>query len=394
MFVSIGGGINQIPLIKEAKNLGLQVIGVDKNITAAGIPLCDIRIQESIENYNHIYTKLKELLVDGEITGVLTKSFGPAIKTTSYISNQLNIPLLPHSRVDDFIKKDRMKAVFKENGIHSPEFFVYSKKNQKDKKLSKLFPIIVKPVTGHAKNDVEMIKDQSKFNIYINNTSEKKNAVLIEKYINGDEIIVMGIVHNKKFYPVEITDKKKTPLPYFVDIMHTSPSKYLHLRNQIEEIGQNIADSFEIETSPLLMELIIDENDKISVIEIAPEFGGEFLADILIPESTGYNFIRETIKAVTNNNFNPPAFKKNKNAVVVKYITGTKGNLLSFNPLPNKSSGIIYSKIFKDIGSAIRKPVNNHDRIGVIITKGKNLNDALDISGKAEEMMNIRIENQ
>ena len=36
LFVSIGGGINQIPLIKEAKNLGLQVIGVDKNLFAAG----------------------------------------------------------------------------------------------------------------------------------------------------------------------------------------------------------------------------------------------------------------------------------------------------------------------------------------------------------------------
>ena len=49
------------------------------------------------------------------------------------------------------------------------------------------------------------------------------------------------------------------------------------------------------------MELIVAENKEIFIIEAGPEFGGEFLSDILIPERTGYNIIRESIKAVINN---------------------------------------------------------------------------------------------
>ncbi|MCU0822485.1 MAG: hypothetical protein MUC95_08435, partial [Spirochaetes bacterium] len=107
IFVSIGAGINQIPLIREAKKLGLLIVGVDQSVHAAGISECDIRIHESIENYDEIYKKLSELLLHGEIKGVLSKSFGSAIKTSSYIANKLNIPLISYKRVDDFLDKKK-----------------------------------------------------------------------------------------------------------------------------------------------------------------------------------------------------------------------------------------------------------------------------------------------
>ena len=122
LFISIGGGINQIPLIDEALKLGMHIIGVDRDLRAAGMHKCDIRIQESIDNYNEIYQKLRDLLTYGEIAGVMTKSFGSAIRTASYISNKLNIPFLPFERSEDFICKDRMKKIFKINKIKSPEF--------------------------------------------------------------------------------------------------------------------------------------------------------------------------------------------------------------------------------------------------------------------------------
>ena len=111
-FVSIGAGLNQIPLIKEAKKLGLHVIGVDANASAPGFYHCDLKIQESIENYDVIYKKLLELLVDGEIHGIMTKSYGTAIMTTSYLAEKFNIPFIPHSNSVSFINKRKMKSIF------------------------------------------------------------------------------------------------------------------------------------------------------------------------------------------------------------------------------------------------------------------------------------------
>jgi len=120
-FVSIGAGINQFPLIQEAKKMGFNVIGVDGNVQASGFVQCDLKIQESIENFKDIYTKLLELLIDGAIVGVMTKSYGIAIKSTSYLTNKFNIPFMPFDRTDDFINKKKMKSVFKEHGIATPK---------------------------------------------------------------------------------------------------------------------------------------------------------------------------------------------------------------------------------------------------------------------------------
>ncbi len=392
-FISIGGGINQIPLIEEAKKLNLHVIGVDRDICAAGMHKCDIRIQESTENYNEIYDKLKDFLIEGEILGVLTKSFGPAIRTASFLAEKLRIPLIPFNKIEEFINKEKMKICFKNYNINSPAFIAYSNMQSKIPKKNFSYPFIIKPAVGHAKNSVELIQNSKEFKNYFKNRSPRNENHLIEKYIEGDEIIAAGIVSKSRFYLVEITDKIKSSLPYFVDIMHKSPSKYYNLWNEIQTIGQSITDNFKIINSPLIMELIITDSNEIYLIESTPEFGGEFLSDILIPERTGYNIIRESVKSVIDKNFSPPpSNKKYRKSVIVKYLTGINGTLLSFSPLKDKYSGIIYSRIFKDIGSAVKKPMTNHDRIGVVITKANSIDDAIKKANEAEAMMNIKIE--
>lgn len=390
LFISIGAGINQMPIIIEAKKLGYQIIGVDKSTVAPGILKCDIRIQESIENYEEIYKKINELFLDGEIKGVLSKSYGPAIKTASYISEKLKIPLIPFNRSDDFIDKRRMKKVFKDSNIQSPGFNIIRTKDSKSTAKKTRFPAVIKPVTGHAKTGVKLLNSPSELDKYMDKESVQ-NDYILEKFIEGEEIIAVGIVHKGIYHLVEITDKITTPSPYFVDIMHVSPSRHIHLQDKIRSVGQAIVNAFEIITSPLVMELVITKDNDIHVIEAAPEFGGEFISDILIPARTGYNVLRETIKAVADNRFTLPGKKTVKRGGVVKYITGNNGSLSSFNPIPPDMKGVIFSRIFKPIGAKIKTPATNHDRIGVIITVGKTIDEAIEIAEKAERGLNIRI---
>jgi len=388
--VSIGAGANQIPLINEALKLGYNVIGVDKNDSASGLMYCDLKILESIDNYKEIYVKLVELLVDGEISAIMTKSYGKAVKTASFLSAKFNLPFLPFKKSFEFINKKKMKSVFMDNNILTPELISFAPKSSSIRIKKGSFPIIVKPYIGHAKIDVKLIKNASELKKIF---PMRKKEIIFEKYIQGDEIIVIGIINNRKFHLVDITDKKTVPAPYFIDILHISPSKYYNLYDEIKNIGQKIADAFEITSSPLVMELIINKKNKIYVIEAVAEFGGEFIPDILVPARTGYNFIKEAIKSATNSGFKPPPLmKKNGSAVVVKYITGKKGILVSCNPgAPDKYSGTIYSRIFKEIGSKINKPKTNLDRIGVVIVKEKNVRSAVKLAQNAVRKFSIRI---
>ena len=190
---------------------------------------------------------------------------------------------------------------------------------------------------------------------------------IIEKFIQGEEIITAGIVHDGRFHLVEITDKRTSYPPYFIDLMHIAPSKYSHLSGRIEEIGQTVADAYGIRRSPLIMEFVINSDGDPFLIEAVPEFGGEFLPDVMIPASAQYNILQESIKSATSRGFKPPQARKNKSAVVVRYITGQKGVLASINPDgPSQLRGAIFSRVLKDIGSPINDPVNNHDRVAVV----------------------------
>ncbi len=392
-FVSIGAGINQIPLIKEAKRNGFQVIAVDMNASAPGFYHCDLKIQESVEDYESIYVKLREMLVDGKISTIMTKSYGNAIITTAYLCEKFGLPFLPFENSKKFLNKKTTKKIYDENGILTPASVNITQKTKISGIKETLYPVIAKPQTGHAKMDVILIKNSAEFDKFMKHHSAQD--YIIEQFITGDEIICAGLIHEKKYYHILVSDKKTTPHPHFVDIMHTAPSKYQHLVNNTVETGQKIADAFNIHTAPLIMEFVVDSDEKLYLLEAVPEFGGEFIPDIMIPAATGYNHLGNTLRASSSYDFKIPLKLSLNNPVAVKYITGTNGVLTSCNTdSVQKMDDIIFTRIFKHIGEKTTRPLTNHDRIGVIVASGKTVQHAIENADSAEKEMNIRIKKE
>lgn len=389
-FVSIGAGINQIPLINEAKKAKFQVIGVDMNASAPGFYHCDLKIQESIQDYDNIYIKLRELLFDGNISSVMTKSFGDAIVTTSFLCEKFNLPFIPFEESKKFLSKRTVKRYLTEAGINMPPVLTFRPRSKSGGIKKENFPVIVKPHDGHAKKDVMLMNTAEELEIFFQ--SAQPQDYLIEKYIKGDEIICAGMIHNKKYYHVLMSDKKTTPLPHFVDIMHITPSRYSNLVGKTTEVGQAMADIFSIHTAPVIMEFIVDPDGELHLIEAIPEFGGEFIPDIMIPASTGYNHINGLIKASAGDSSFRLQRKSMTLPVVIKYITGTEGILASCNTDSVKNmENVIFTRIFKHIGADTHSARTNHDRIGVIVTKGRTVEEAIATAEAAENEMSIRI---
>ena len=384
-FVSLGAGFYQLPLIREAKKLGFKVICIDMDSNAAGMSLADLKIQESIENYNEIENKINELFLEGRIRGVLSRSFGNAVKTAALLSQKIGVKLFPAERSDEIFDKKKMKLAFKEMGLPSPSTVVF-----KRNKIPFPYPFVLKPVSGHAKSDCRLIADESALKTYLKTVGDEAELIA-ENFIEGDEIVAVGLVHKGKFFLAEITDKEKTDPPYFVDIKHIAPSKYTHRWKEIESIGQKIADYYSIRKSPLVMEFIFTPKEEIFIIEAVPEFGGEFLCDYLIPERSGYNIFKNMIASCSGKGFVPPDFKKNKTAVCVNYIVSKSGTIESFNPPSDKNENMVAFHMFKSIGSEVRSPKTNHDRIGVVISKARTREEAVESASKIIKQINMTL---
>jgi len=392
-FVSIGAGVNQIPLIKEAKREGFQVIAVDMNPSAPGFYHCDLKIQESIEDYESIYIKLREMLVDGKISAIMTKSYGNAIITTAYLCEKFGLPFIPLEDSRKFLNKKITKKIYSENGIVTPASITITPKTRVSGIKEHLFPIIAKPQTGHAKMDVILLNTAAELEKFT--TQHNVPDFIFEQFVAGDEIICAGLIHEKKYYHILMSDKETTPHPYFADLLHTTPSRHQNLIDKTIETGRLIADAFNILTAPLIMEFIVDKDDNLYLLEAVPEFGGEFIPDIMIPAATGYSYLGNTIKAAASYDFKAPSKIMVNNAVAVKYITGTPGILTSCSTDSVKNmDDIIFTRILKHIGDKTTTPSTNHDRIGVIISSGKTVQQAVESAGLAEKEMNIRIKSE
>lgn len=391
IFVSIGAGRNQVPLIREAKKLGYYLVGVDRDPRAEGIPLCDIKIHESIDNYREIYKKLQEVQIYGDIAGILSRSHGKAVKSACYLADRFNLPLMPFRRVEDFINKKRMKTLFLRRGIPSPGYRVITAPADGSEESGLEYPFVVKPVTGHAKTGVRLIRNRAELRRHLKSRSPDESGIIAERFIAGDELIAAGIVHQGRYYLVSISDKAITPPPHFVDLAHTAPSRRVDLWKRLSGMGQRVAEAFDIFTSPLIMEVIITPGDGLFLIEAVPEFGGEFIPDLLVPLSTGYNFISEAIKAVSGGGFSPPPEKKVTRHVAVRYITGRPGRIISCVTPRRRSPDIRHLELFKPVGSPVSAPATNHDRIGVVVATGRSRQSALAAAEKAVAGLHIVI---
>ena len=362
--ISVGAGINQIPLIKKIHECGFKVIGIDINSNARGLQFCDLKINESTANYKGIIEKIDELMLDGEILGALSRSYGESIKTASLLNELFNKNYIPSNIINDFNDKKRMKSLFKTKKIPTPET-----NELVNIKSVKTYPIVVKPLRGHAKQGVLFIKKPDDLKKYI--AANKNEDNIWEPFIEGSEIISYGLVINGKYTLICISDKKLTKTPFFVDTDHIVPSKFERLSDEINSIGEDIAKAYSIHTSPLIIEMRIDKNDSIFVMEAVPEFGGEYLAEYLIPEFTGIDVFKEIIWALNDPSYVFRKRIKKKGSVIVHYILGNAGSCKSFDENVI-SKNVIYHNMFIRSGDLIKKAHTNHDRIGVIIAKGKN----------------------
>lgn len=383
IIVSIGAGKHQIPLIKACRDAGFKVVGVDKNPHAQGLQLCDIKIIESIFNYHEIYLMLKELLVYDDIAAIVTRSYGDAIKTVAYLCQQFKLPFIDFNIVETLNNKSLFRAVATKNNIRMPHGYILNR-NDLIKSFDIPFPCIVKPAKGHAKQSVKLVYNYDELKRFI---ASNKSDYIIEEYIEGEEIIVLGFVYKNQFYICDISDKIVNAKPYFVDRMHILPSKHYNMYNQLQQLGQKITDIYALQATPLLMECVI-KNNSIYLIEAACEFGGEYLADYAIPARSGYNIFKAFIDALINGKIELP--ENTSKSSVVKYIMGRNGKLISYTNYKHRN--LVHSEIFYTIGDTLHYPTHNHQRLGVIVTKGKTVEKAIQTADTILEHMHIIIE--
>ncbi len=397
-FISVGAGKNQLPLILKSKELGLKVIAIDQNQSAPGFLYSDIKIFLSVLEYRKIYACILKLILDEPLIGIGVRSYGKAVLTASYLAKKFDLIATDSEILKKFYNKKTMKAFLGANGILVPKSFSWQAGRGIGKFLQTIsYPCILKPVNNIAKVGIEVFKDLEGLLKRISEIRTESDLFLLEEFIVGSEVTVIGLVQNKKFHLVSVSDKVTSTYPPFLELSHRLPTTQQKICGEIKLISQNIVNLTGLENSPFVAEFKVNSRDEVYLIEAMPEVGGEYLPECLIPEFYSYDYFQNYIRLMTGLAVLPVDSKiKRENEMLsqICFIAPPEGN----SKFVSKTDSIsIKDKVYlneklKQIGDVLDTKDGNSCRVQVIGVSSSKIKNPDELDSMVRNNYNAKFE--
>lgn len=290
----IGASYLQLPLVKKAKEMGIETICFAWEEGAVCKDMADQFYPISIIEKEEILNKCQEIGIDG----ITTIASDTAVVTVNYVASHMGLRSNPDEYSEVTTNKYKMRQCFIENGVPSPKFTLVDEDNHY-KITGFKFPLIVKPTDRSGSRGVEKVLDPVQLEVAINRAKKEsfEHKAIIEEFVTGREISVESISYEGNHFILQITDKVTTGAPFFVELEHHQPSSLSdEIKSQLKQIVSHALDALHIQYGASHSELKITEDGDIRVIEIGARMGGDFIGSDLVRLSTGYDFLKGVIE--------------------------------------------------------------------------------------------------
>ena len=290
----IGASYLQLPLIEKAKDMGYRTHVFAWKENAPGETVADVFYPISITEISEIAEVCKEI----GICGICSIATDLGNLTVNYVANLLGLPGNSMGCALKSTNKYLMREAFKKYGDPSP-YSILVDTNTDLASLHLKYPVIIKPTDRSGSRGINKInkdEDLSKaLNIALGESFEKK--ALVEEYVEGQEYSVEGISYQGEHHILAVTQKYTTGSPHFIETGHMEPAPIDHdLFQHVCNVVKHALNSLEIKNGASHTEIKIDENRKISIIEIGSRMGGDCIGSDLVLYSTGIDYLRAVIQ--------------------------------------------------------------------------------------------------
>lgn len=389
----LGAGALQVPAIKKAKEMGYEIILVDYDPDAVGFELADVKLVVSTLDQEEVLKQARIYKPDVVITST---SDGP-VRTAAYVNEKLGKQ--PDLSYEDSLCatiKSYMRERLKECHVPIPQYFVVSNEKEFQNAVQALQgDMIVKPADNAGSRGVVLIKKDSESGktqpedtlaVYEYSKSNSRNGVvMVEEFMEGEEVSVESMTVNGETTVVTITDKLTTPPPYFVELGHAEPSRHpAKLQEQIREITKQAVAAIRLQNGPSHTEVKLTKNGP-KIVELAARLGGDFITSRLVPLSTGVDMVGNSVILATGGQIE--LAKKWDKGAAIRFISGESGTIKQIT-VPKEVygfPGIEEIVLYNKAGDTSNGTKSSNDRLGHVIATGKDAKEAFE---RATEVLN------
>ena len=392
-FMIVGASVLQLPAILKAKEMGLEVAVADFDPNAIGIKYSDHYYNASTMDENAVAKAAKEYNPDG----IMTLATDMPMRGVAKASEDLGLHSIKYSTAFKATDKFEMIKAFKEHDVESPWYYMVNNRyelNELEYKLS--YPCIMKPTDNAGSHGVVLIHDFDELlaNYDFSLSNSRHGGVIIEEYLDGEEVSVEVMVVKGKVHILQITDKITTGAPHFVEMGHTQPSRKTEIvQSQIRSLAERAIKSLGIDNGPCHVEIMVVDRVPV-MIELGARMGGDNITTHLVPLSTGIDMTEASIRVALGED--PEIEPKFNKGSAIRYIKAPEGTIKQINGVEQAKAidGVIQVTFTKSIGEPSTDISCSNDRIGFVIAQGLDANDAEAICEKALKLIEVVVENE
>ena len=393
----LGASALQVPAIKKAKEMGYEVISVDYDPDAVGFELADVKLIVSTLDQEEVLRQAQIYNPDVIITST---SDGP-VRTAAYVNEEMGKQ--PDLAYEDSLCatiKSYMRDRLKEYNVPIPQYFVVENKEEFVGAVQTIKgDMIVKPADNAGSRGVVLLKKDAVtgktspediLSLYEYSKSNSRNGiVMVEEFMEGEEVSVESMTVNGETTIVTITDKMTTPPPYFVELGHAEPSRHPYdIQEKIKEVTKQAVAAIRLQNGPSHTEIKLTK-DGPKIVELAARLGGDFITSKLVPLSTGVDMVGNSVILATGGEVD--LAKKRDKGAAIRFIPGKSG-VISDIIIPDevmKMPGMEEVVLYKKTGDAVDGTKSSNDRLGHIIATGNDAKEAFERATNAMEQITV-----
>lgn len=376
----LGGSLDQLATIKEAKNLGLKTLVIDMDEDCPGFEIADYRLPVSTRNTKSILHELQDFEnQDRRLAGFFVQ--GTDIpQVGAILSKHFNIQSINQDLAQMSVDKFQMKTFLKANKFPIPTFMHIKNFNDFEDAPTQLgFPFVLKPVDRSGARGVLKIVNASQVNSdyfqLARNESISKHMIA-EQYIPGKQFSTESLIVNGKAHTLIIAERNYEFLekyaPYILENGGWSDNLLsIDEQSEINELIQLVVNKLAIDRGIIKGDLVLSKDGAV-IIEFALRASGGDLSESLIPLGTGINYLSLAIRNTIGDEILQSELIPRKILCVAnRYFFPSDGTV---KYKKNKTLLPDYVKKFEfwvPDNSLCRSPKSHAERVGVFIVTGE-----------------------
>ena len=372
----IGAGFGQLPAIRTAREMGLEVVALDRNPDAPGMAEADVALVVDVTDHEGAIQAAREHGVDG----VMTMQSDLPVPTVGAVVDALGLPGVGLEVGARCSNKIEARQRFAEAGVPQPAFGVAEDPQTARTVAAEVgYPCVIKAPDSSGSRGVTKVDGEDEVPAAFDEARRwaRDGRVLIEAFVEGLEIGAQGFSVEGRCVRVWVHDDMVSPPPYMIPTGHAYPTSLSPaVRGAAETACARAVDALGIPSGPTNIDLILDRNKVPMIIEIGARIGATCLPE-LTTYHTGTDWVAASIRSALGES--PDITPTAARPVAAYILEAPADGILKGWSFPEKLRnipGLIEWEVTAEIGEEVHCLRKGTDRIGKVMVTGLNVDVA------------------